>query len=90
MVIAEVRIYLANSQVGDWATGGTLAAHEIGCLVKTGYLMESRMIGDDRISILWPKSGPRTLDEGFLGRRTVGVEQGERCWEERVVLISYS
>ena len=33
MVIAEVRIYLANIQVGDWATGGTLAAHEIGCLV---------------------------------------------------------
>ena len=48
MVIAEVRIYLANSQVGDWATGGTLAAHEIGCLVKTGYLMESRMLGGEK------------------------------------------
>ena len=47
MVIAEVRIYLANSQVGDWATGGTLAAHEIGCLVKTGYLVvKNRMLGD--------------------------------------------
>ena len=33
MVIAEVEIYLANIQVGDWATGGTLAVHEIGCLV---------------------------------------------------------
>ena len=33
MVIAEVRIYSANSKVGDWATGGTLAAYETGCLV---------------------------------------------------------
>ena len=46
MVIAEVQMYLANSQVGDWATGGTLAAHEIGCLVETGYLMEIRMLDD--------------------------------------------
>ena len=49
MMIAEVRIYLANSQVGEWATGGTLAAHEIGCLVKTGYLMESRMLGGEKL-----------------------------------------
>ena len=48
MMIAEVEIYLANSQVGDWATGGTLATHEIGCLVNTGYLMESWMIGDEK------------------------------------------
>ena len=53
MMIAEVRIYLANSQVGEWATGGTLAAHEIGCLVKTGYPMKSRMLDDD------PKGGYR-------------------------------
>ena len=39
---------------------------------------------------VWSESGPRTLDEGFLGRRTVGVEKGKRCWEERVVLICYS
>jgi hypothetical protein len=31
MVIAEVRVYSANIQVSDWAMGGTLAAHEIGC-----------------------------------------------------------
>ena len=49
MVIAEVRIYLANSQVGDWATGRSLAAHEIGCLVETGYLVESRMLGDEKL-----------------------------------------
>ena len=48
MVIAEVRIYLANCQVGDWATGGTLAAREIGCLVETGYLVESRMLGGEK------------------------------------------
>ena len=48
MMIAEVRIYSANSQVGHWATGGTLAAHNIGCLVKTGYLMKSRMLGDEK------------------------------------------
>ena len=48
MVIAEVRICLANIQGGDWAMGGTLAAHEIGCLVKTGYLVESRMLGDGK------------------------------------------
>ena len=48
MMIAKVRIYLANSQVGDWAPGGTLAAHEIGCLVKTGYLIQSRMLGDEK------------------------------------------
>ena len=48
MVIAGVEIYLANSQVGDWATGGTLATHEIGCLVKTGYLVESWMRGDEK------------------------------------------
>ena len=48
MMIAEVRIYLANSQVGDWATGGTLAAHEIGCLVETGYLVEIRMFGGEK------------------------------------------
>ena len=48
MVIAEVEIYLANSQVGDWATGGTLATHEIGCLVKTGYLVEIRMLGGEK------------------------------------------
>ena len=47
MMIAEVRIYLANCQVGDWATGGTLAAHEIGCSVQTGYLMKSRMLSDE-------------------------------------------
>ena len=47
MVIAEERMYLANCQVGDWATGGTLAAHEIGCLVQTGYLMESRTLSDE-------------------------------------------
>ena len=48
MMIAEVRIYLANCQVGDWAMGGTLAAHEIGCLVKTGYLVEIRMLGGEK------------------------------------------
>ena len=48
MVIAEVGIYLANCQVGDWATGGTLAAHEIGCLVETGYLMKIRMLGGEK------------------------------------------
>ena len=48
MVIAEVQIYLANIQVGDWATGGTLAAHEIGCLVETGYLVvKNRMLGGE-------------------------------------------
>ena len=31
MMIAEVETYSANIQVGDWAMGGTLAAHEIGC-----------------------------------------------------------
>ena len=48
MMIAEVRIYLANSQVADWATGGTLAAHESGCSVKTGYLVENRMLSDEK------------------------------------------
>ena len=48
MVIAEVETYSANSQVGDWATGGTLAAHEIGCLVRTGYLVEIRMLGGEK------------------------------------------
>ena len=48
MMIAEVRTYLANCQVGDWATGGTLAAREIGCFVKTGYMMESRILGDGK------------------------------------------
>ena len=48
MVIAEVRIYLANWRNSDWATGGTLAAHEIGCLVETGYLMKSRMLDDEK------------------------------------------
>ena len=57
---------------------------------KEGKKFSEEIFGDDRISILWSKSGPRTLDEGFFGRRTVDVEQGERCWEERVVLISYS
>ena len=54
MVIAEVEIYSANILVGDWAMGGTLAAHEIGCLVETGYLVETgclvvktRMLGDE-------------------------------------------
>ena len=47
-VIAEVRIYFANWQVGVWAIGGTLAAREIGCLVKTGYLMKSRMLDDEK------------------------------------------
>ena len=41
MMIAEVRIYLANWRVGDWATVGNLAAREIGCLVKTGCLMKT-------------------------------------------------
>ena len=49
MVIAEVRIDLTNSQVGDWTTVGTLAAHEIGYLVKTGYLMESQMLGGEKL-----------------------------------------
>ena len=44
MVIAEVRVYSANIQVGDWAMGGTLAAHEIRCLVKTGYPVKWRLV----------------------------------------------
>ena len=37
MLIAEVRIYLANCRVGDWATVGTLAA------------LWNRMHGDNRM-----------------------------------------
>ena len=61
MMIAEVQIYSANSQVGDGATAGTLAAHEIGCLVKTGYPVESRMLGDGKTRMLDddPKGGYR-------------------------------
>ena len=40
MMIAEVRIYLANWRVGDWATGGTLAARMLG---------EIRMLGENRM-----------------------------------------
>ena len=58
MVIAEVEIYLANIQVGDWAMGGILAAHEIGCLVETGYLVESRMLGGEKPDAWWfPRRG---------------------------------
>ena len=28
--------------------GGTLAAHEIGCLVETRYLVENRMLGGEK------------------------------------------
>ena len=38
--------------------GGTLAAHGIGCLVETGYLVESRMLGDGKT---------RMLDDGLKG-----------------------
>ena len=58
-MIAEVRIYLANWRVGDWATVGTLAACEIGSLVKTGYLMKTRCL------MMSPK--------GEIARRTMSV-----------------
>ena len=67
MMIAEVRIYLANCQVGDWATVGTLAAHEIGCLVKTRYLMKNRMLGGEKTGclVMAPKED--------IARRTMSV-----------------
>ena len=68
MVIAEVQIYLANIQVGDWAMGGTLAAHEIGCLVETGYLVESRMLGGEKNNRMLG-DGPK----GDIARRTMSV-----------------
>ena len=46
--MSEKNTTVGDQEVGDWATGGTLAAHEIGCLVETGYLVEIRMLGSDK------------------------------------------
>ena len=68
MVIAEVRIYLANIQVGDWATGGTLAAHEIGCLV-----VRNRMLGDG------PEGGYRSKNDERMYTTVYGGVLGEEA-----------
>lgn len=81
MVIAEVRVYSANIQVGDWAMGGTLAAHEIGCQVKTGCPVKTRMLGDGKTRMLddGPKGGYRQKNDERMYTTVYGGVLGEEA-----------